>query len=219
MKIVLTDKQNGIDSTSGPLSSTSKTTPPSTASTTSTANSPKKPAPFQASKDQIMALQKILKDAKMYSGEANGERSDELKEAVKKYQEANGLKVTGGINAATLEKTGIALTDAQKAQIKSIREANKPDKANFDQLKAIREAHNNGTPITADQKAQLKVFRDQSQAKMKSVRDQIQNVLTADQKAQIETRRTEMKQHMEQFRENRPAKPAAPAAPIKPITN
>ncbi len=117
MKIVLTDKQNGIDSTSGPLSSTSKTTPPSTASTTSTANSPKKPAPFQASKDQIMALQKILKDAKMYSGEANGERSDELKEAVKKYQEANGLKVTGGINAATLEKTGIALTDAQKANV------------------------------------------------------------------------------------------------------
>ena len=131
----------------------------------------------------------------------------------------HGFGKHGGKDGAMGELRGLNLTDDQKAQIKSIREANKPDKANFDQLKSLREAHNNGTPITADQKAQLKVFRDQSQAKMKSVRDQIQNVLTADQKAQIETRRTEMKQHMEQFRENRPAKPAAPAAPIKPITN
>ena len=43
---------------------------------------------------------------------------------------------------------GVNLTDAQKAQIKSIREANKPDKAKFEQLKTIREAHKNGTAIT-----------------------------------------------------------------------
>jgi len=79
--------------------------------------SPKKPAPFSATKDQIMALQKVLKDGKMFSGEVNGERSDGLKESVKKYQEANSLKVTGGINAATLEKAGIALTDKQKEQV------------------------------------------------------------------------------------------------------
>ena len=79
--------------------------------------SPKRPAPFTANKDQIMALQKSLKDAKMFSGDANGERSDDLKDAVKKYQEANTLKVTGGINAAVLEKAGIALTDKQKAQV------------------------------------------------------------------------------------------------------
>ena len=77
---------------------------------------PKKAAPFQATKEQIIALQKVLISGKMFSGEANGERSDALKEGVKKYQEANGLKATGGINAVTLEKMGIPLTDKQKAQ-------------------------------------------------------------------------------------------------------
>ena len=36
---------------------------------------------------------------------------------LKKYQETNSLKVTGGINAATLEKAGITLTDKQKQQV------------------------------------------------------------------------------------------------------
>lgn len=93
-----------------------KTDKPSTSSTSSS-DGPKRPAPFQADKEQIAALQKVLKDGKMFAGEANGERSDELKDAVKKYQEANGLKATGGINAETLGKAGIALTDKQKAQV------------------------------------------------------------------------------------------------------
>ena len=38
-------------------------------------------------------------------------------EAIKKYQTDNALKSTGGINAATLEKMGIALTDKQKDQV------------------------------------------------------------------------------------------------------
>ena len=42
---------------------------------------------------------------------------DALKDAVKKYQESNGLSATGGINAATLGKMGIALTDKQKDQV------------------------------------------------------------------------------------------------------
>jgi peptidoglycan hydrolase-like protein with peptidoglycan-binding domain len=90
---------------------------PKPTSTASTSDGPKRPAPFQADKDQIMALQTVLKNAKMFNGEADGTRTDELKEAVKKYQEANGLKVTGGINAETLTKAGIALTDKQKAQV------------------------------------------------------------------------------------------------------
>jgi peptidoglycan hydrolase-like protein with peptidoglycan-binding domain len=105
MNIALTDKQKGIESTSGSHSSTS------------TSDGPKRPAPFQATKDQISALQAKLKEAKLFSGDANGERSDELKDAVKKYQDKNGLKATGGINAATLEKMGIALTDKQKANV------------------------------------------------------------------------------------------------------
>ncbi|MFM9904118.1 MAG: peptidoglycan-binding domain-containing protein [Pyrinomonadaceae bacterium] len=87
------------------------------ATAAASSDAPKRPAPFQANKSQITDLQKVLIAAKMFAGEANGERSDALKDAVKKYQEANGLKATGGINAATLEKAGITLTDKQKEQV------------------------------------------------------------------------------------------------------
>ncbi len=108
MNIPLTDKQRGMDSSSG---SSSKS------SSTSSSDGPKKPGPFQANKDQIKALQIKLKEAKLFTGEADGERSDELRSAVKKYREANGLSAGEGINAATLEKAGIALTDKQKANV------------------------------------------------------------------------------------------------------
>lgn len=116
MNIALTDKQKGIESTSGSASSKSKK-PSGSTSSTSTSDGPKRPAPFRANKDQITALQGKLKDAKLFTGEANGERSDELKEAIKKYQDTHGLKTTGTINAATIEKMGIALTDSQKANV------------------------------------------------------------------------------------------------------
>jgi len=123
MNIALTDKQKGSGSSSGTTSTSSATTTKTTASTSpatstsSTSEGPKRPAPFQATKEQITALQAKLKEAKLFSGAADGERSDDLKEAVKKYQEANDLKATGGINAVTLEKAGIALTDKQKANV------------------------------------------------------------------------------------------------------
>ena len=82
-----------------------------------TTTAPKRPAPFQANKDQIIELQTKLKDAKLFTGNADGERSDALKDAIKKYQEANGLTATGGINAATLNKMGITLTEKQKEQV------------------------------------------------------------------------------------------------------
>ncbi len=50
----------------------------------------------------------------MYAGEATGKLDDATREALKKYQTANDLKVTGTLNQATLEKMGVALTDKQK---------------------------------------------------------------------------------------------------------
>lgn len=123
MGIALTDKQKEIpvnpdhlasgSAESKPKKSADKTPKPAEKAT----DGPKRPAPFTATKEQITALQKVLKDGKMFDGEANGERSDALKDSVKKYQEAHSLKATGGINAATLEKAGIALTDKQKEQV------------------------------------------------------------------------------------------------------
>ena len=123
MGITLTDKQKLIPvdpKTIASASSKPKTMKPAAKPDTSEkmpSDGPKRPAPFTANKDQITALQTKLKEAKLFSGEANGERSDDLKEGIKKYQTDNALKSTGGINAATLEKMGIALTDKQKDQV------------------------------------------------------------------------------------------------------
>ena len=78
---------------------------------------PKKPAPFRANEDQIKAAQKILIDGKMLTGEQSGKLDDATRDGLKKYQDANKLKVTGTLNAVTLEKMGIALTDGQKANV------------------------------------------------------------------------------------------------------
>ncbi len=76
---------------------------------------PKKPAIFRATKDQIMEAQKLLKAGSMYAGDQTGKLDDATRDGLKKFQEANGLKATGTLNQATLEKMGIALTDSQKA--------------------------------------------------------------------------------------------------------
>jgi peptidoglycan hydrolase-like protein with peptidoglycan-binding domain len=75
----------------------------------------KKPAPFRATKDQVTAAQNLMKSKGMFTGEAAGKLDDATRESLKKYQEANGLKVTGTLNQVTLEKMGIPLTDSQKA--------------------------------------------------------------------------------------------------------
>lgn len=97
--IELTDNQKGIESaTSGDK-----------------AASPRKGRRiFRASKDQVTAAQKILIDRGDLSGDTTGKLDDPTRDALKKYQEANGLKVTGTLNRATVEKMGIELTDKQK---------------------------------------------------------------------------------------------------------
>jgi len=88
-------------------------------SSTTTTNSaskskvPRKPV-FRASKDQIKQAQKILKDRGFYAGEETGKLDADTRAGLKKYQEAEGLKVTGTLNRVTLEKFGVPLTDKQK---------------------------------------------------------------------------------------------------------
>jgi Spy/CpxP family protein refolding chaperone len=112
------------------------------------------------------------------------------------------------------------LTDAQKEQIHTILESNKPDQAQMqqqmDQMKAIREARKNGTELTADQKAQLKAFREAQRANMESVHEQIMNVLTPEQKQQLETKRQEMQKKWQDHQQFR--KPGAPGTD-KPATD
>ncbi len=46
--------------------------------------------------------------------EETGKLDDATRTELKKYQEANGIKVTGTLNQLTLEKMGVPLTDKQK---------------------------------------------------------------------------------------------------------
>jgi len=69
---------------------------------------------FRATKDQIKQAQVMLKERNLYAGEQTGKLDDATRAAIKKYQEAEGLKVTGTLNKVTLEKMSITLTDRQK---------------------------------------------------------------------------------------------------------
>ncbi|MCA1631649.1 MAG: peptidoglycan-binding protein [Acidobacteria bacterium] len=87
------------------------------AARTAKANSraPRKYAPiFRASKAQIKQAQTILKQRALYAGEATGKLDDPTREGLKKYQQAEGMKVTGTLNAATVERMNITMTDKQK---------------------------------------------------------------------------------------------------------
>ena len=114
MGIALTDKQAGT----GTEPSGEKVVKPDSG------DKPKRGPVFKATKDQINEAQRKLKAGNMYAGEEIGKLDDATREGLKKYQEANGLKVTGTLNQITLEKMGIALTDKQKANAAAA-EANK----------------------------------------------------------------------------------------------
>lgn len=81
---------------------------------------PKKSPIFRATPDQIKAAQKLLKEKSMYNGEETGKLDDATRDGLKKFQEGNGVKVTGTLNAVTLEKMGIPLTDKQKSGAPSV---------------------------------------------------------------------------------------------------
>ena len=79
----------------------------------SNSNSTRKPI-FRATADQIKQAQAIIKQRGFYAGEQTGKLDTETRAGLKKYQAAEGLKVTGTLNKVTLEKMGIALTEKQK---------------------------------------------------------------------------------------------------------
>ncbi len=86
-----------------------------TSTAAANANTGKKRGPvFRATKEQIKQAQGILKQRGFYAGEPIGKLDTPTRDGLKKYQEAEGLKVTGTLNAATLQKMNVTLTDKQK---------------------------------------------------------------------------------------------------------
>lgn len=91
---------------------------PNTSGSGANANATKKRGPvFRASKEQIKQAQGILKQRGLYAGDATGKLDTPTRDGLRKYQEAEGLKVTGTLNAATLQKMNVTLTEKQKAWV------------------------------------------------------------------------------------------------------
>ena len=72
---------------------------------------------FRATKEQIKQAQTTLKQRGLYAGEATGKLDTPTRDGLKKFQESQGIKVTGTLNAATLQKMNITLTDNQKTWV------------------------------------------------------------------------------------------------------
>ena len=87
----------------------------STSTKPATKQSTKRGPIFRATKEQINRAQAILKERGFYGGEQLGKLDDATRDGLRKYQQAEGLKVTGTLNKITLEKMNITLTEKQKA--------------------------------------------------------------------------------------------------------
>lgn len=138
--------------------------PTNPAATTPAASSdtPKRAPAFRVNADQIKEAQTKLRAANLFAGEVTGKYSDDMRASIRSYQKANSLRSTGSLNRATLEKMGIALTDAQKEI--PVREA--------DILKP--KAEKSAATAPADGKPKRVIFRatkdqiKEAQAKMKT---------------------------------------------------
>ena len=112
MKRVLTAALAATLSLYAVVASAQTNVPSTTKDNTNTA---KKRGPvFRATKEQVKQAQEILKQRGFYAGEFTGKLDTATRDGLRKYQEAEGLKVTGTLNAATLQKMNVALTDKQK---------------------------------------------------------------------------------------------------------
>jgi len=149
-------------------SSTSTTSSPSTTSSSSTSTSKRGPV-FRPTKDQISQVQKILKDKKLYTAEPSGKYDDGTRTGIKTFQKDNGLKETGTLNRATLEKFGVELTDAQKAIPVSPNSFAKPDEPSKPKPETKTEK-----PATTSEASTKTIFRatsDQVKAAQKTLKD------------------------------------------------
>lgn len=70
---------------------------------------------FRATKEQVKQAQMMLRQRGFYGGESTGKLDAGTRAGLRKYQEAEGLKVTGTLNRLTLEKMNISLTERQRA--------------------------------------------------------------------------------------------------------
>jgi peptidoglycan hydrolase-like protein with peptidoglycan-binding domain len=71
---------------------------------------------FRATREQIIQAQTILRQRGFLEGTpTEGRLDDATRAGLRRYQQAESLRVTGTLNRATLEKMNITLTERQRA--------------------------------------------------------------------------------------------------------
>lgn len=75
---------------------------------------PKTKAQMAPTPDRIKEIQSALQREGAYEGEPTGKWDDSTADAMKKYQDKNGLSPTGKIDALTLQKLGLGSETAGK---------------------------------------------------------------------------------------------------------
>ncbi len=88
------------------------------------------------------------------------------------------------------------LTDAQKAQIKTIFESNKPDQAQREEMRGLLEKKRGGS-ITEQEQSRLKEIKTQMRTSAEQTHNAVLAVLTAEQRTQLEQMKQEMRQRHE----------------------
>lgn len=119
MGIELTENQKQIPVSENSFANTSAASTESkssktTGSKTTNESTPKRAPIFRANKEQIIEAQKVLVRAGFYTGAETGRLDNSTRAGLRKYQKENGLKVTGTLNAVTLQNMGVELTERQK---------------------------------------------------------------------------------------------------------
>lgn len=92
------------------------------------------------------------------------------------------------------------LTDAQKAQIKTIFENNKPNQTQFEEMRGLMQKKRDGS-ITEQEQARLQEIRTQGKANAEQIHTAVLAVLTAEQRTQLEQMKQEMRQRHEEHKE------------------
>ncbi|HKX82814.1 MAG TPA: peptidoglycan-binding domain-containing protein [Pyrinomonadaceae bacterium] len=109
---------------------------------------------FRANKGQIKEVQTMLKKKGLYAGEATGKLDPDTRTGIKSWQKDNGLKQTGTLNRATLEKMGISLTEKQKAI-----PVNENSYAAAEEAKTEKKSLNLTATMNDGEKAKRTIFR------------------------------------------------------------
>ena len=154
-------------------------------------------ATAQETKPQTEDGQKIEKKGEYRKRDGMGRREG--------YGKGMRRGMKGGMHGGF---AGIDLTEAQKAQLKTLRQSLRPTdadrEARHQQMQAYRDAKRAGT-LTAEQKEQFKAFRQEQHARRRQMHEQMLAILTPEQRQQLETRKQERRQRMEQYRQERKA--------------